>query len=269
MERIEGSDFSSSFIGESFDSNNFKDSDNNLTYINTRARIAVYDDLLSAPRIIDIEPGPTADYIEGIASKTYEYARMSGGLLPYSVIREISENFIHAQFKECTISILDKGNTVRFSDQGPGIEKKNLVQQPGITSATSQMKNYIRGVGSGFPIVREYLSYSHGTISIEDNAVDGTVVTLSIQDSSEKDVLLPHENVTSLSPSLNKRDKDALLLLLDEGILGPTDIATPLHISVSTAYRVLEKLDNLGYIEMTANRKRILSNKGLAFIQTL
>ena len=31
------------------------------------------------------------------------------------------------------------------------------------------MKSYIRGVGSGLPIVREYLEFSHGTISIEDN----------------------------------------------------------------------------------------------------
>ena len=42
------------------------------------------------------------------------------------------------------------------------------------------MKRYIRGVGSGLPIVREYLDYSHGTISIEDNLGTGAVVTISL-----------------------------------------------------------------------------------------
>ena len=40
------------------------------------------------------------------------------------VIREIVENFIHAHFVEPIISILDGGNTIRFADQGPGIEDK-------------------------------------------------------------------------------------------------------------------------------------------------
>ena len=42
------------------------------------------------------------------------------------------------------------------------------------------MKNYIRGVGSGLPIVREYLESSHGTITIEDNLGTGAVVTVSL-----------------------------------------------------------------------------------------
>jgi hypothetical protein len=121
------------------------------------------------------------DFIESIAAKTYDFAQQQGGSLPYSVIREIAENFIHAHFLECTVSILNSGNTIHFSDQGPGIEKKHLVQQPGITSATATMKRFIRGVGSGFPLVKEYLEYRNGFLTINDNAQDGTVVTLSIQ----------------------------------------------------------------------------------------
>jgi len=148
--------------------------------LDIHARIAVYDDLISAPRIIDVEPSPIVDFIEAIASGTYEHARAKGGRLPYTVIREIAENFIHAEFKECTVSVLDDGNTVRFSDQGPGIQKKELVLQPGVSSATSSMKQYIRGVGSGFPIVREYLELVNGFLSIDDNAIDGTIITLTI-----------------------------------------------------------------------------------------
>ena len=38
------------------------------------------------------------------------------------VIREIVENFVHAHFAEPIISILDGGDTIRFADQGPGID---------------------------------------------------------------------------------------------------------------------------------------------------
>lgn len=119
-------------------------------------------------------------FIEAIASTSYELSHQQGGSLPYTVIREITENFIHAGFLECTVSILDGGNTLRFADQGPGILKKDLVLQPGVSSATGAMKDYIRGVGSGFPIVREYLATSHGFMDIEDNAEDGVVVTISL-----------------------------------------------------------------------------------------
>ncbi|MDR2035819.1 MAG: ATP-binding protein [Coriobacteriales bacterium] len=144
------------------------------------ARIAVYDDLLSAPRVVDIPPQEVAEFIEAITVAAYELSHQQGGLLPYVVIREITENFIHAGFLECTVSILDEGNTLRFADQGPGIPKKDLVLRPGVSSATRKMKEYIRGVGSGFPVVREYLSASHGYLAIEDNAGDGVVVTISL-----------------------------------------------------------------------------------------
>ena len=56
---------------------------------------------------------------------------------------------------------------------------KDKAQLPGFTSAIEPMKHYIRGVGSGLPIVKEYLDFSHGTISIEDNLGTGAVVTIS------------------------------------------------------------------------------------------
>lgn len=143
--------------------------DFNYTFVETIARIAVYDDLRSAPRVIEIQPNTTAEFIENLASKIYEQAKLSGGTIPYTVIREVSENFIHAQFSEIIVSILDQGKTIRFSDQGPGIANKDKAQLPGFTSAIEPMKHYIRGVGSGLPIVKDYLDFSNGTITIEDN----------------------------------------------------------------------------------------------------
>ncbi len=144
------------------------------------ARIAAYDDLLSAPRMVEIPPSDIASYIDKIASTTYEMALALGGVIPYTVIREVSENFIHAQFKEITVSILDHGCTIRFADQGPGIENKDRAQLPGFSSATSEMKEYIRGVGSGLPMVKEYLKFSNGRLVIEDNIQDGAVVTIAV-----------------------------------------------------------------------------------------
>ena len=150
------------------------------SFVDTVGRIALYDDLRSAPRVVEIKPADTAAYIETLASTVYEQSHGAGGTIPYTVIREVSENFIHARFKEVVVSILDKGNTIRFADHGPGIPSKEKAQMPGFSSAVEPMKNYIRGVGSGLPIVREYLESSHGTITIEDNLGTGAVVTVSL-----------------------------------------------------------------------------------------
>lgn len=96
------------------------------------------------------------------------------------VIREIVENFIHAHFAEPIISILDGGDTIRFADQGPGIDDKERAFDFGVTSANSKMKRYIRGTGAGFPMVQEYLENAGGAVSIEDNMGNGTVVTVSL-----------------------------------------------------------------------------------------
>lgn len=154
--------------------------DFDYTHVNAIARIAMYDDLRSAPRVTEIKPAPTAEYIEHLASTVYEQARAAGGTIPYTVVREVSENFIHARFAEIIVSILDSGNTIRFADQGPGITQKEKAQLPGFTSAVEPMKHFIRGVGSGLPIVKEYLDLSHGTITIEDNLGTGAVVTISM-----------------------------------------------------------------------------------------
>lgn len=156
-------------------------------HVNSVARIALYDDLLSAPRVTEVTPAPTGEFIDKLSTSVYEQAKASGGTIPYTVIREVSENFIHARFNEATVSILNGGNTIRFSDQGPGIPCKDRVQLPGFSSAIEPMKRYIRGVGSGLPIVREYLDYTGGTISIEDNLGAGSVVTISAAGVADED----------------------------------------------------------------------------------
>lgn len=175
------------------------------TFVDTVGRIALYDDLRSAPRIIEITPAETAAYIESLASNVYEQARGAGGQIPYSVIREVSENFIHARFREIVVSILDRGNTIRFADHGPGIPSKEKAQMPGFTSAVEPMKQYIRGVGSGLPLVRDYLESFRGTITIDDNLGTGAVVTVSL-------VHDPLDDAVNLSdPSFPSYDEGAMV----------------------------------------------------------
>ena len=223
------------------------------------ARIAIYDDLHSAPRVIQIPGGSTHEFIERIASLTYQHSQTAGGRIPYSVIREVSENFIHAQFKEVVVSILDSGNTIRFTDQGPGIKDKELVQKPGVTSATEAMKNYIRGVGSGLPLVKDALSFSHGTISIEDNVNSGTVVTISLMDKPATPGALAIE-ASEHKRKITKNDELILLALL-KGPGGVSDVSRETELSVSSVHNSFERLTQAGLV-CEQGKKRALTSEG-------
>lgn len=143
------------------------------------ARIAVYDDTAAAPRVVVVEPRDVRGYLEEITSEVSRLSREQGGTIPFMVIREIVENFVHAYFEAPTITILDGGNTIRFSDQGPGIKEKSRALEYGTTSATEEMRHYIRGVGSGLPYAQQYMIDKGGSLEIEDNISGGTVVTIS------------------------------------------------------------------------------------------
>jgi anti-sigma regulatory factor (Ser/Thr protein kinase) len=143
-------------------------------------RIAVYDNFTSIPRIIDLKHDSINDFIDITTEKIYRISHDQGGKIPYTIIKEIVENLIHAQFSEVIITIINNGNQIMISDQGPGISDIDKAMLPGFTSATREMKNFIRGVGSGLPIVKETISFSGGTIDIKNNMNKGTVVILKI-----------------------------------------------------------------------------------------
>lgn len=144
------------------------------------ARIAVYDDPLSTPRVEEIAPTDVRSYLEQITEATNRLAHEQGSRIPFMVIREVVENLIHAYFMQPTISILNHGNTITFSDQGPGIPHKDLARQYGTTSASDAMRKYIRGVGSGLPYVEAWMAEHDGTLEIRDNIAGGTLVTISL-----------------------------------------------------------------------------------------
>jgi hypothetical protein len=264
------------------------------SYIRARARVAVYDGPVSAPYIAEIGPGEIRDYIESLSAKVYELARTRGGDIPYTVIRELVENYIHAGFAEPVVSILDGGSTIRFSDQGPGIPDKDLALRPGYTTAAASMKGVIRGVGSGLPIVREFLAVTGGVLDIDDNLRGGSVITISSRPRHDSAApapviqLEPAPDTPSPGPShsatffdlgqppeqpistesglrLTTRQKQVLALVLENGTAGPSIVSRELKVGLSTAYRDLASLEALGLIASEGG-KRALTSLGLSYL---
>ena len=235
-------------------------------YVPNTARVAVYEDLKAAPRILEIAPTDTKQFIENLADCINDQKTKLGGTIPYTVIREVTENFIHAQFSEIVVSVLDQGNTIRFCDQGPGIANKDKAVKPGFTSASEPMKDFIRGVGSGLPIVKEYLDASHGQLVIEDNIVNGAVVTISMRSAKEE----PAPSTPSVPvPLLSERELQILELLSKEGALGNKEVADATGYPLSTCHGDLKKLEEAGLIELTRGKKRMLTDYGFAVSKQL
>ncbi len=236
-------------------------------------RLAVYDSLLAPPQIISLSAEDFNELVGELASKTHNYARERGGKIPFVVIREIVENLIHAYFQNAVVTIMDDGNTIRISDQGPGIRDKDRAFLPGFTTATREMRQFIKGVGSGLPVAREQLAFLGGAISIEDNLERGTVVTLRVspapRGASVPSLPPTQPDRVRETPRITDRQRKALLLIAELGSAGPSMIAKELGVSTSTAYR---ELDALAKIQLVASRgagKRTLTEEGIAYLDTV
>ncbi|OFW53031.1 MAG: hypothetical protein A2163_05555 [Actinobacteria bacterium RBG_13_35_12] len=256
--------------------------------LNIPVRIAVYDNMRSIPRIVDLNFKDINNFINETPQKIYNMSHEIGGKIPYTIIKEIIENLIHADFKEVVITILDSGNHVIVSDQGPGIEDKEKAFLPGYTSATSKMKEYIRGVGSGFPIVKETITFSGGSIDVKDNIKRGTVISLKLEplEKSEKvqdtgtqlSTELPSESeggdkTQTISVYkfndmiLSDRQRKILFVILELEEAGPSTIAKELGFSLSTSYRELIYLEKNKLLISSSNSKRKLSKKGIKYLE--
>ena len=224
------------------------------------ARVAVYDDPLIAPRIITIPPTTTTEFIQNLAVCIDEQARRLGGNISYTVILEVTENFIHAQFREIVVSILDGGNTIRFTDQGPGIADIEKAVRPGFTSAIEPMKHYIRGVGSGLPIVHDWVELKNGHITIDSNIGNGAAVTISLVEEPEP----AQSSQEALSAALVLGDKEKAILkqFAEQPLLGVTELATRTGLGPSSVSYQLKKLEESGLLASNAQKKRLLTPLG-------
>ncbi len=245
-------------------------------------KIALYDNMRSIPRVVDSSYGDVSDFINDISQKAYSLSHEMGGKIPYTIIREVIENLIHADFREVVISIMSDGNHILVSDQGPGIDDKEKALLPGYTSATAAMKKYIRGVGSGLPIVSETITFSGGSIDISDNIKSGTVISLKLDaapgpaetagqespDPSDIEARLSADVFERLNDQvLSERQKKILFLILELEEAGPSTIAEELGFSLSTAYRELTFLEKNKLLSSETSGKRNLSKKGLKYLE--
>jgi len=225
-------------------------------------RIALYEDSHHPPLVVSIAETRLPQLLDAITTRVYELAKEQGGRLPYPVLRELVDNLVHASFEGVVVTILDRGNTVRVSDRGPGIRDKEAVLQPGFTSADAAAKQYIRGVGSGFSVIRETLGSLDGALEIEDNLGRGTVVTVRV-------ALPPEKTLASRAvPTYNlpERQLKTLLLTVELAPVGPTRIAEELGVATSTAYRDLVALEHEGFVSSRASGHRVVTDAGLAYL---
>lgn len=234
------------------------------------ARVAVYDDPLIAPRIITVEPTTTTEFIQSLAVCIDEQARRLGGKISYTVILEVTENFIHAQFREIVVSIMDEGNTIRFTDQGPGIADIQKAVRPGYTSAIEPMKHYIRGVGSGLPIVHDWVELKNGRVTIDSNIGAGAAVTISLVD--EEPQQKPEEASAEARKAvslLGDKERMVLALFTENPVLGITDIGGLTGLKPATVSYQLGKLEDAGLVVSNMKKKRELTVLGRQAVQLL
>ena len=263
------------FVEENTNQDEKTTDSNNSLAVRYAARIAVYDDKSAAPRVVLVEPKDVRSYLDEIAATVNQLAHEQGGKIPFMVMREIVENFIHAHFVAPTISIMDNGNTIRFSDQGPGIKEKNRALEFGTSSATEEMKSFIRGVGFGLPYAQQYMVEKGGSLTLEDNISGGTIVTLSTRRSKDAHIqtlptqedteeapvnhqeqvisrvshTVPQQPVTQL-PNLVLTDRAKLVLqyLSEHEWVGATELTSAYGLSTPTWSRELKSLVNIGII---------------------
>lgn len=271
---------------------------NNIEELTVRyeTRIAVYDDVAAAPRVVVIEPTEIRSYLEEIVQAVNRLSHEQGGQIPFMVMREIVENFIHAHFASPTITILDHGNTIRFSDRGPGIKEKELALQYGTSSATESMKHYIRGVGSGLPYAQQYMIDKGGSLTIEDNISGGTVVTISTrsasdahtqthpstekveissretssqrsfkQDSSSRDKNPDISQISLPKIEISPRGQKVFAYLSEHELVGPTELVRMYDLSIPTWSRELRSLEEIGLIRKIGQKYQ-LTQAGLALL---
>lgn len=257
-------------------------------------RIAIYDVLTSTPRIEEVFGDTPLELIERLAARVYQVAHDAGGPVPYMVIRELTENLLHAGFADVAVSIMDDGHVVRFSDAGPGIRDVDRALRPGFTTATSSMRRFIRGVGSGLPIASECMGFAGGSVTIDSNLAGGTVVTATARRSGTartgpaEDPLVRTatcDPVTTLAPAqlpvrplpvppssargLSDRQKQTLALIMEVGPAGPSRVSRELSVALATAHRDLAFLESGGLLVSDSSGKRTLTPLGISYVDGL
>jgi hypothetical protein len=208
------------------------------------------------PALLEETTRRACDHVEGL-----------GGRLPLDAVREVVENLVHADFTDSVISVLDRGNTLRVADCGPGITDKERALLPGFSRPKGAARGLLRTVGAGLPTARAALRRLGGDLDIVDNLGGGTVVTLRVPAGPEAEP--PEASVPAEAVRTSERQLKILLVLLELGKVGPTLLSRELQMSSSTAFRDLVRLEEMGLVASDPDGLRSLTRQGLAHVEAV
>lgn len=230
------------------------------------ARVAIQERPGSPPQIVDVTASTIPQFLEELANQVFQLAQEKGGQLPHLAIKEVTDNLIHADFRDVAIEIREQGNLVTISDHGEGIPDREKAFLPGYSAATQAHRRHIRGVGAGLGLVKEIMQSLGGEITLGENLSSGTVVTLSL--GKPTSALGPRVRQLAPSPQLSERRKKVLLLLAELGQAGPSAVSSELGVSLTTAHRDLSALEEMGLVG-SRRGKRILTQEGIKYLDVV
>lgn len=188
--------------------------------------------------------------------------------VPPIAAREIIENLVHADFADACVSLLHGGATLRVSDCGPGIEDKARAFEPGYSSATTGLRAVIRGVGSGLAVASAAMHAAGGSIDIDDNLEEGTVVTLKVPGGvAEPPVAATTHDSTD--GEISEEARRLLAVLLEVGPATPEILSAELECALPMCTRELVVLEHRGMVVHEADGRRSLTDSGTALLTTL
>ena len=241
------------------------------------ARLAIYRDGEPGPKVEEVQGTGPEELIHKLCTAVERVIRDEGTDLPQVAVRALIENLVHADFKSPTVSVLDRGLTLRVADQGPGIADKVLAARPGYSSAGEAPRRIIAGVGAGLTIAALQAQERGGKLEITDNLGGGTVVTLTMPGGPiAAQHALAEPLFTAFPPAfelntdrpseLSDNGKRVLLLLAELGGSGLATICDELRIAPDSARSELESLRRLGLLDPADQRKIVLTPAGLNYL---
>jgi DNA-binding CsgD family transcriptional regulator len=218
----------------------------------TAVRLVSWPSPTEEPRTVDIPLAPVNSFVERATQAVADAIERAGGRLPLGALRELIANLFHAHFRDVSIVVSAGGNEVLIADRGPGLADKEKALQPGYTTATDSLRRHIRGAGLGLPRAQRIAMAGGAQLVLDDNIGGGTVVRLVGSQVS------PPPLAAEVAV-LSEREKRVLLLLAEEGPGGPSLVAQGLDVSLSTAHRLLQRLEKLGLVVCNPKGKRDVS----------
>ncbi|GAC1656655.1 MAG: hypothetical protein NVS9B1_12520 [Candidatus Dormibacteraceae bacterium] len=235
-------------------------------------RLAIYRDGEPEPQVENVQGTGPEELIHKLCTALPPVMSELGSSLPQAAVRALIENLLHAGFRTPTISVLDRGQTFRVADRGPGIADKRLALEVGFSSAGDEERRVIRGVGAGLATAARLMEERGGRLEVCDNLGGGTVVTLAMPTIGAAAAGTPKSPAADQRPpgggpsELSDHGKRILLLLAELGGAALVTVCDELRISPSPAREEIDSLRRLGLLGPADGDEIVLTPAGLGYL---